>query len=130
MLLSIAMLGKILLTCLVIVIAFFVIRQRAIAEQGGTASQAEEKDRESGEFRFMAWSFLVMMVAVAAGMYYYQWRDDHTVLTITLHPDNQGAPISYQVYKYQLGERSFTTVEGTSITVAGSERMEIEGLDE
>lgn len=38
--------------------------------------------------------------------------------------------MSYQVYKYQLQERSFTTIDGTQVTVAGSERMEVLGLEQ
>ena len=128
------MLGKILLTSLIIVVAFFVIRQRTMAESSAAGNAAVEADNikkhESGELRFMAYSFVAMMVLVAAGMYYFQWQDDHSLLTITLYPDNQSQPVSYQVYKYQLGDRSFTTVDGINITVASSERMEIQGLDE
>ena len=73
--------------------------------------------------------FLILMVGFAAVLYYFNWEDDHTVLTITLYSDNQAQAISYQAYKYQLQERSFTTLDGLLVTVASSERMEIKGLD-
>ena len=71
----------------------------------------------------------MLMVGLGAALYYFDWQDDHTVLTINLHRDNQSAPVSYEVYKYQLEERSFVTIDGRSIAVASNERMEIIGLD-
>jgi hypothetical protein len=49
-------------------------------------------------------------------------------LTISLHRDNQSAPVIYQVYKFQLQDRSFVTIDGTVVNVASSERMEVAGL--
>ena len=45
------------------------------------------------------------------------------------HRDSQAAPVSYEVYKFQLQDRSFITLDGTSVTVASSERMEVLGLE-
>jgi hypothetical protein len=36
--------------------------------------------------------------------------------------------VTYLVYKYQLEDKSFVTVDGKTVTVASDERMEIEGL--
>ncbi|MEQ8955628.1 MAG: hypothetical protein RL120_15965 [Gammaproteobacteria bacterium] len=126
------MLSKILLTTAVVIVAFFFIRQRSMAEGAAVKadSAAAAEQTQSNDLRFMAYAFLVMVLGLAAAMYYFQWRDDHTVLTISLYSDNRAAPISYQVYRYQLRDRSFTTIDGTNITVASSERMEIEGLNE
>ncbi|MCG8415201.1 MAG: hypothetical protein MI746_13360 [Pseudomonadales bacterium] len=133
------MLGKILLTLAVIAIATIYVRQRnmadASAEKTSNAATtddtlAKEKSELSSDIRLGAYLFLIMMVGVGAALYYFRWQDDHTILTVNLHRENQAQPVSYQVYKYQLEERSFTTVEGTLVTVAGSERMEILGLEE
>ena len=70
------------------------------------------------------------MVAVGAALYYYRWQDDHQLITVRLYSADQAAPVSYEVYKYQLAERSFTTVDGRVITVAGSDRMEVIGLND
>lgn len=143
------MLGKILLTAAVVCIAFFIIRQRHMAEQPRTGhttgAQQGSKSRDPGagtssptasadpglshDLRIGAYLFLIMMVGLAGVMYYVQWQDDHTVITVTLHRDDAQQPVTYEVYKYQLGERSFTTVDGMAVTVAASERMEIEGLN-
>ena len=70
------------------------------------------------------------MVGLGATLYYFDWLDDHTILTVNLHRDNLSQPVSYEVYKYQLEDRSFVTTDGRAITVASSERMEILGLNE
>lgn len=129
------MLGKILLTLAVIAIAYFYVRQQQIAEPDsstkGTASARQDgKDELAKDFRVAAYLLLILMTGVGAALFYYDWRDDHRVLTINLHRDSEAQPVSYQVYKYQLQDRSFTTTEGIQITVASSERMEIIGLDE
>ena len=73
---------------------------------------------------------LLFMVLVGAALYYFQWQDDHKLVTVKLYSADQADPASYEVYKYQLAERSFTTVDGRAITVAGSDRMEVIGLND
>lgn len=136
------MLGKILLTAVIILIAFALLRQRAEQEkrersgagpatdQPATSVGEPVRSELSQDLRLGAYLFLALMVGLGAALYYFRWQDDHRVITVTLYRDGQQQPVSYEVYKYQLGERSFTTTEGVVVTVAGSERMEIEGLAE
>lgn len=126
------MIGRILLTLAVIAIAYFVIRQRKIAEEKdakGDHTLTANKDDLASDVRMAAYMFLVFMVGIGGAVYYFRWQDDHTILTINLHRENQSQPVSYEVYKYQLQDRSFTTTDGTQVTVAGSERMEVIGLE-
>lgn len=134
------MFGKILLTLSVMIIAFFFVRQRDIKEKSGpaptsTAPQGAQDDKNqnanhdlSSDLRLGAYMFLVLVLGLGAAMYYFQWQDEHSILTVRLHSDGQAEAIEYQVYKFQLGERSFTTLDGILVTVASSERMEVEGL--
>ncbi|NKB32299.1 MAG: hypothetical protein GKR91_04305 [Pseudomonadales bacterium] len=135
------MLSKFLLTTAVIIGAFFVLRQRHIRSENDSAPKAIErdavenakaaaKDELSADLRAAAYMFLALMVGLGAALYYFDWQDDHTVLTINLHRDNESGPVSYEVYKYQLENRSFVTIDGRAITVASNERMEIIGLDD
>lgn len=138
------MLGKILLTLAVIVGAVFYIRARDIqqaetrnpapkAKQANDSSTADKKsaggDDLSADLRLGAYMFLVLMVGLGAALYYFRWQDDHSLLTVTLHSDNQAESTRYQVYKYQLQDRSFTTLDGILVTVASTERMEVQGLE-
>ena len=133
------MLSKVFLTTFVIIVAFFVIRQRHLS--GSNVGQKKlaipretEKDNSKNEFnadlRLGAYIFLTLMVGLGATLYYFDWLDDHIILTVNLHRDNLSQPVSYEVYKYQLEDRSFVTTDGRAITVASSERMEILGLNE
>ena len=134
------MLGKILLTLAVIIIAFFFVRQRDMKEKSGPARNtlppaksnekaAKQEDNSlSADLRLGAYMFLALVIGLGAALYYFQWQDDHSILTVRLHSDGQREAIVYQVYKFELAERSFTTLEGILVTVASSERMEVEGL--
>lgn len=124
------MISRIILTGLVILIAYGFIRQRKNAAAAGETPAARQSIFAADDFRLAAYLFLIMTIGIGAGLYYSRWQDDHTILTVSLHRDNQADPVIYQVYKYQLGERSFLTLDGKSITVASSERIVIEGLVE
>ena len=99
-----------------------------------TIPRETEKNNSKSEFnadlRLGAYIFLTLMVGLGAVLYYFDWLDDHIILTVNLHRDNLSQPVSYEVYKYQLEDRSFVTIDGRTITVASSERMEILGLNE
>ena len=133
------MLGKIILTLLVMVIAFMVLRQRSQLPQSDqtkrnnsttkTQNKLSEKSESSSDFRAAAYLFLILMTGAAIIIYYQRWQDDHTILTVSLFRNDQTAANTYQVYKYQLDSRTFTTIEGIVITVADSERMEVQGLE-
>ena len=134
-----SMLSKFFLTTFVIIIAFFVIRQRHLS--GNNTSRKKlarpretEKNNSANEFnadlRLGSYIFLTLMFGLGAALYYFDWLDDHTILTVNLHRDNLSQPVSYEVYKYQLEDRSFVTTDGRTITVASSERMEVLGLNE
>lgn len=134
------MLGKILLTLAVMIIAFFFVRQRDMKSKGSPARKTvpptKSQDKIAGQadtnlsadLRLGAYMFLVLVIGLGAALYYFQWQDDHSILTVRLHSDGQPEAIVYQVYKFQLAERSFTTLDGILVTVASSERMEVEGL--
>jgi len=134
-----SMLGKILLTLAVTAIMFFVLRQRQIAESeefqskdsNSPARQAKKRADTTlaKDLRIGAYLFLILMVGLGGVLYYYQWQDDRLVLTINLYRRNQAEPTSYEVYKYQLNERSFITTDGITVTVASDERMEVFGQD-
>ncbi len=147
------MLGKLLLTAFVIVLAFTLIRQKGIrrglqegllerdadktagasAEQTSSRIAAQKNASDSSfqsDLRLGAYLFLVLMTGLGGALYYYDWQDDRAIITVTLYRSGELEPVSYEVYKYQLGERSFVTTDGVSVTVAASERMEIVGLND
>lgn len=135
-----AMIGKILLTLAVIAVAYLMVRRNSgskpdTAKSAPAKSLADDQKKSPDptlhdDLRTASYLFLFFMVAVGAALYYYRWQDDHQLITVRLYSADQAAPVSYEVYKYQLAERSFTTVDGRVITVAGSDRMEVIGLND
>jgi len=132
------MLSKFLVTLTVIVIAFFVVRQRHLntktSKKTPAITQKAQKNKAKTELasdmRAGAYIFLILMVTLGATLYYFDWQDDHKILTVNLHRSDQTQPVSYEIYKYQLQERAFITIDGRSIAVASNERMEVLGLNE
>jgi hypothetical protein len=144
------MLGKLITTILVIVAAVIFIRKKNERDlpTGDPKGKQSKKLRDSGQatakrikkekaddtlssdLRFAAYMFLALMIGLGGTLYYFKWQDDHTILTVNLHRENQAKPVSYEVYKYQLQTRSFTTLNGIIVTVADSERMEVLGLED
>lgn len=133
------MLSKLLVTILVIGAAIFALKRRQLERTPSNGQvltapktrpvDATEKTQLSNDLRVGAYLFVAFICGIGAVMYYLDWQDDHTVLTVNLIRDAQADPVTYQVYKYQLQDKSFITIDGKTVTVASNERMEIEGLN-
>ena len=134
------MIGKILLTLAVIAIACLMVRrdhgsrrdtkQPALPKISAGNQKKIPDPTLHDDLRTASYLFLFFIALVGAVLYYFQWQDDHQLITVRLYSTDQADPASYEVYKYQLAERSFTTVDGRAITVAGSDRMEVIGLND
>lgn len=128
------MLGKILLTIIVVLLALVWIRKlreqerREARQAPGAATPPQRTAEPLNDFRFAAYLFLVLMLGSGSYLYYVRWEDDHSLVTVILHRDGERSPVTYQVLKSELGNRAFTTIDGVRVTVASSERMEVIGL--
>lgn len=128
------MLGKILLTIIVVLLALVWIRKlreqerREARQAPGAAAPPQRTAEPLNDFRFAAYLFLVLMLGSGSYLYYVRWEDDHSLVTVILHRDGERSPVTYQVLKSELGNRAFTTIDGVRVTVASSERMEVIGL--
>jgi len=146
-----AMLGKIFLTLVVIVAAALYLRHRGRTRtSAGSSRQPPRTDnpwqddtgiRKSADIpaenrapflraatgKTVLWSALSAALVLGAGLYYLSWQEARRPVTVILH-DGSGEPVIYEVRKRDLGERAFTTLDGTRVTVGDSERMEVIGL--
>lgn len=128
------MLGKILLTITVVLLAIVWIRKhreqerREARQQQRTSPPLEKVPQPLNDFRFAAYLFLALMIGSGSYLYYMRWEDAHSLVTVILHRDGAQSPVTYQVLKSELGDRAFTTIDGVRVTVASSERMEVIGL--
>ena len=128
------MLSKLLLTALVIAVAIALmrrenIRNRESSPQNAANAETAAASSTHADLRAAAYLFLILMFGIGALLYYQRWQDDHHLLTVTLFRDGAAPPVSYQVYRFQLQDRSFITVDGVRINVADNERMEVTGLE-
>jgi hypothetical protein len=128
------MLGKILLTFIIVLLGLLWLRQvrqqRLRDAVGHGRALAQTAPPELNDYRFAAWLLLALILGLGSYLYYLQWQQDNAVLQVVLHREGGSAPITYEVRRSELDERAFTTVQGVRVTVASSERMEVLGLQE
>lgn len=146
------MIGKILLTLAVIVLAVVYLRKRAAMRRleaaarqqqaapqsqvdqflTTAASQASRPSADSRQLnrtlRWLLWSLALLAVLSGSLYTYHRWQDNNRELTILLYRDGDTAPVVYRVPRHSLGDRSFVTHDGVQVTVSASERMEVIGL--
>ena len=135
------MVVKLLITLTVIFVAYLILRRRQTLNsntvqfsKSGWKINTDDQSRNelTAEIRFGAYLFLIMMLTLSAGMGYVSWKNDHETVRVTLYRQNnsdaQDEKIVFHVYRQDLLERSFTTVDGIKVVVASDERMEIRDL--
>lgn len=125
------MITKILLTATVIIVCFWVLSARRNKPEAVTKVVVSKKDQERQRLlRQGAWSFMILMVIAAGIMIAVELWDRNTVVTVHVINTQSGVRISYQAYREDIQNNSFTTVEGRKVFTAGIERIEIEAPPE
>ncbi|OMH38058.1 hypothetical protein [Motiliproteus sp. MSK22-1] len=126
------MLTKILLTALIIVGCYTYLRYKRNLEQGDISSQRLKGDDNtptpaipSTVVRWLATGLVFLSVAGAVGFFIYDWNDSRTLLEVKVINPQSGEQIRYQVYKGDMEERSFKTIQGQQVRIANTERLEV-----
>jgi hypothetical protein len=149
------MLGQLLITLIVIALAVVYIRRRQkaqqkpapenravekfIADARATNNPWQQKTNSStptphaptgmaGSLKMLLWSVMALLLIIGSAVSYLHWQDQQRMVTVLLYRDAVAAPVIYRVAKRDLGERTFTTSDGTRVTVSANERIEIIGL--
>ena len=135
------MAAKLLVTLTVVFAAYLIIKRRQAADfkklqakNDGMAINADERQNNelTTDIRIGSYLLLVMMITASASMAYFSWKTDHEKVLVTLYRQNnadvEDEKIVFHVYRQDLLERSFTTVDGIKVIVASDERMEIRDL--
>lgn len=144
------MLGKVLITLLVIAVAIIFLRRQRAAQR--TAAQKprsrppadpwQGQDRQSttppapadsrtpmaNTMKSALWLVLAGIVVIGSIVTFLHWQDQQRLVTILLYRDADQSPVIYRVSKRNIGDGSFITEDGTQVTVSANERMEIVGL--
>jgi hypothetical protein len=148
------MLGQLLITLIVIALAVVYVRRRQkartpspdnkaiekfIADARSTGNSWQSRDGSAshaqaspapmaGPLKMALWCLLAVVLVVGSTVSVLHWRDQQRMVTVLLYRDAEAAPVIYRVAKRDLGERTFTTTDGTRVTVSANERIEIIGL--
>ena len=121
---------KLLLTLLVIAGALLTLRLRAQRRLNPPPPQERLINSSQPEnSRRRLWVLfsggLMFLVLVGTGFYiYHQWQDNYREVIIRVIDSQTGNVVLYSAYKGDVDGRSFITLDGRSVTLAESERME------
>ncbi|GBF29102.1 hypothetical protein MnTg03_00668 [bacterium MnTg03] len=125
------MLSKIILTLLVIVGCLWFVSSKRGQHRQQLLVIGSKKDRQRRAALLRgAYLFMFIMVLAASTMIYIELSDNYKTVTIHVINTQTGAKSSYQARREDVGARSFTTVNGRKVYVAGIERIEVEAAAE
>ncbi len=117
------MFGKVLLTLLVVGLAYGVIRSRMRREAVGDRSTPPPVG--AGSARRFAWTFLGVLLLSSAVLGYWRWRAGEQVVTVRVIDTASGRSQIYRAHENDVGEHGFITLDGRRVVLAGVERMEV-----
>jgi len=121
-------LTKILVTILVVlaVITFYRVKN------SGRVSQAARRleSRSPAEKRFgrlVAYGFVALLILISAGWYTLYWQEQHRIITIRVI--GESGTTTYKAYNKDLEGNRFDTIDGRTVRLGESERVEIIGTE-
>ncbi|MCU7845518.1 MAG: antitermination protein NusG [Candidatus Thiodiazotropha sp. (ex Monitilora ramsayi)] len=122
------MIGKILLTLFVIIVAWLVIsnRQRRIAEVAQQPRLSATEQKRGVQWKWGGYIFAIAMILGSGVFLYMEWQDRYRVVTVQVIDSQTGKSVYYKARRMDVGERGFTTLDGREVTVADTERIELE----
>ena len=126
------MISKILLTLSVIVLAWLVVRnrQRRMALMTAQPPAAKPAAQASGSWRVGVYLFVAAMILVSGVLIYQRWQDGDQVVTVRVVDTQSGRSVTYRARRSEVEERHFVTLDGREVSVAETERIEVERSDD
>lgn len=117
------MFSKILITAVIIVLAYLILRGRGRRVVAVRAKAAGEPPLISP--RVVAYVFLGVAVVTGAAVYWLEWTDDRQVINIRVINSRTGEAVTYQARKGNIRGRRFQTMDGREVTIADVDRVEM-----
>ena len=119
------MLTKILFTLAVILVVALVFRVKNTPSKPVKPETSQTQNNKGGVSAAMvAYTLLGLVIAISALVFVLHWQDQHQVIDIQV-TNSQGDTLKYQAYKKAVEGRRFTTIDGISVDLADSDRIEI-----
>ncbi|MDE0309088.1 MAG: hypothetical protein OXI60_04550 [Acidiferrobacterales bacterium] len=121
------MLTKILFTVIVIVIVLLVYQTRF---RPVIRTVQKIKPGDSTFIRPSKWviySTVIVLVLASGVVYFFKWQADNSIITIHVVSDGREEPAIYEAYHKDIKGRTFTTLDGRTVTLGDSDRIEVLG---
>ncbi|MCB1876878.1 MAG: hypothetical protein KDH88_12975 [Chromatiales bacterium] len=122
------MLSKILLTLLVIIVAFIVIGARSSSVREGEPSRPTTPSAGAKPSR-KAWLIggvvALLLIASLASILYRNWQYGQELVSVRVVNIQSGQAQIYRTRRANIEGRSFNTLDGRTVTVADMERVEV-----
>lgn len=122
---------QLLVTLAVLAVVIAIARLRRPGPAGRGQQSGSPRPQSSGTGRWppssmaaVGYSFLAIMVVIAAIVFYSNWQTAHEVVTIRVLDTRSGDTATYHVYRKDAKGRSFHTVDGRYISLGAGDRME------
>ncbi|MCU7882318.1 MAG: antitermination protein NusG [Candidatus Thiodiazotropha sp. (ex Lucinoma aequizonata)] len=123
------MISKLLLTFTVIAIAWLVVKnrqQRVLDVSSDKPPALVAQRRPNILLRWGGYALLAVMLLGSTLYLAMQWQEMIRVVTVRVIDTQTGRSVSYQARRTDVDDRHFVTVDGREVSVANSERIELE----
>lgn len=120
------MLTKILVTILVILAVLTFYRVKNSGRVTRAARRLEAHNPANNRFgRMVAYGFVGVLILISAGWYGLHWQEQHRIITIRVI--GEGGTTTYKAYNKDLKGNEFESIDGRTVRLGQSERVEIIG---
>ena len=118
------MLTKILVTIVVVVAVLTFYRVKNSGRVTEAARRLESRAPANNRFgRMVAYGFVGILILISAGWYALHWQEQHRIITIRVIGDN--GTTTYKAYNKDLKGNRFESIDGRTVILGDSERIEI-----
>ncbi len=118
------MLTKIFFTLAVIVVVILVFHSKLRGEVRKSSQAVAIAAARRKSNRIAAYCVIGVFIIGGIGFFFYNWRIDNAVITIRVTGGSDSEAVSYQAYRKDIKGRTFTTIDGRSVTLGTSDRVE------
>ena len=118
------MIGKLILTLVVVYVGWLVVRER-LREAAGEPAKPSMRELPVGALRIGAYVLVGLMLAGSGLWLFLDWRMQRELVELQVVNPYTGAVQSYQVRRGDIDGRSFRTLDGRRVRIAEMERMVI-----
>jgi len=122
-----AMLKQFIITLVVAAIVVVVARAKRKRNDSRSDASGEKSLRGSGSPSatvIVGYSLAAVMILATVGVTWLRYQEAREIVRIEVVDARSGDRTVYQVRRKELGERQFTTVDGTVVSLGASDRVE------